>query len=73
MTVAGAWNVENLFRPGGEFGPADDAAYKAKIHELAATISRSGVDVLAVEEVGDPAALQDVAELLPAVLLRATS
>jgi hypothetical protein len=27
MTVAGAWNMENLFRPGGAFGPGDDEAY----------------------------------------------
>src|SRR5215510_12944084 len=57
MTVAGAWNVENLFRPGGDFGPRDDEAYQQKISGVA-------VDVLAVEEVGDPAALGDVAALL---------
>jgi endonuclease/exonuclease/phosphatase family metal-dependent hydrolase len=64
MTVAGAWNVENLFRPGGDFGPRDDETYKEKIRGLADTISRAGVDVLAVEEVGHPAALNDVAALL---------
>jgi hypothetical protein len=64
MTVAGAWNMENLFRPGGDFGPHDDEAYQAKIRGLADTISGAAVDVLAVEEVGDPAALDDVAALL---------
>jgi len=64
MTVAGAWNVENLFRPGGDFGPRDDEAYQQKIRGLADTISGTAVDVLAVEEVGDPAALGDVAALL---------
>ncbi len=64
MTVAGAWNMENLFRPGDDFGPHDDDAYQAKIHGLADTIGQTGADVLAVEEVGDPAALDDVAALL---------
>lgn len=64
MTVAGAWNVENLFRPGGAFGPHDDETYQVKIHGLAEIISQAGADVLAVEEVGDPAALDDVAALL---------
>ena len=64
MTVAGAWNMENLFRPGDDFGPHDGDAYQAKIHGLADTISQAGADVLAVEEVGDPAALDDVAALL---------
>ncbi|MEU6408369.1 endonuclease/exonuclease/phosphatase family protein [Microbispora sp. NPDC046933] len=63
MTVIGTWNVENLFKftPGGKFGPTSQAAYDAKIEGLAATITRAGVDVLAVEEVGDPDALADLA------------
>jgi endonuclease/exonuclease/phosphatase family metal-dependent hydrolase len=64
MTVAGAWNMENLFRPGGDFGPHDDQTYQEKIRSLADIIGQAGVDVLAVEEVGDPAALNDVAALL---------
>src|SRR5262249_36562517 len=51
MTVARAWNVENLFRPGGDFGPRDDEGYQQKIRGLADTISGAAVDVLAVEEV----------------------
>ncbi|GAA3240624.1 endonuclease/exonuclease/phosphatase family protein [Actinocorallia longicatena] len=64
MTVIGSWNLENLFRPGGAFGPKDEAAYRAKLRGLAATVRSVGADVLAVQEVGDPAALADlVAEL----------
>ncbi|MEW9533976.1 endonuclease/exonuclease/phosphatase family protein [Microbispora sp. NPDC049125] len=64
MTSAGTWNVENLFRPGGDFGPADQPSYDEKIRGIAETITRAGVDVLAVQEVGDPDALADVAGLL---------
>jgi hypothetical protein len=34
--MIGTWNLENLFRPGSEFGPKDEAA-----HEACATSSRS--------------------------------
>src|SRR5689334_11143273 len=60
MTVIGSWNLENLFRPGGPFGPKDEATYEAKVHGLAATIRSVGVDALAVQEVGDPRALSDL-------------
>jgi predicted extracellular nuclease len=62
MTVVGTWNVENLFkfRPGSKFGPTSQAAYDAKLKGLAATITASGVDVLAVEEVGDLEALDEL-------------
>jgi endonuclease/exonuclease/phosphatase family metal-dependent hydrolase len=60
MTVVGTWNVENLFRPGGEFGPDDERIYQEKIRGLAETITQAEADVVAVEEVGDPAALDDV-------------
>ncbi|TYK46876.1 endonuclease/exonuclease/phosphatase family protein [Actinomadura decatromicini] len=61
MTVVGTWNIENFFKPGGDFGPKDKAAYDAKLAGLAATIRTSGADVLAVEEVGDPDALAELA------------
>lgn len=64
MTVIGTWNMENLFRPGGGFGPRDDGTYTTKIHRLASTIGQAGLDVVAVQEIGDPAALNDVAALL---------
>lgn len=73
MTVAGAWNMENLFRPGGAFGPHDDGTYQAKIGDLAGTITQAGADVLAVEEIGSPDALNDVVALLGAGWTAVTS
>jgi len=26
MVAVGTWNLENLYRPGGQFGPQDQAA-----------------------------------------------
>ena len=54
MVVVGTWNLENLFRPGTEFGPSDDPAYEAKLAALAGVINRIATEVLAVQEVGDP-------------------
>jgi hypothetical protein len=51
--------LENLFRLDGD-GPPDQAAYEAKLASLAATITGIGPDVLAVQEVGDPEALDDL-------------
>lgn len=59
MRVA-TWNVENLFRPGSESGPDTDEAYQAKLTSLAGTITTMNPQVLAVQEVGDPAALDDL-------------
>jgi endonuclease/exonuclease/phosphatase family metal-dependent hydrolase len=64
MTVVGTWNLENLFMPGGDFGPRDETAYRRKLAGLARLIGDAGVDVLAVQEVGDPDALADLATLL---------
>jgi endonuclease/exonuclease/phosphatase family metal-dependent hydrolase len=64
MPVIGTWNLENLFRPGGDFGPRDDATYRAKLAALAATINTAKPDVLGVQEVGEPAALADLVALL---------
>ena len=60
MVAVGTWNLENLFRPGGEFGPPDEAAYEAKLASLAGVIDRLAPDVLGVQEVGDPLALADL-------------
>jgi hypothetical protein len=61
MTRIGTWNLQNLFRPGGgSGGPGDEEAYRAKLEALARMISGLDLDVLAVQEVGDPAALQDL-------------
>jgi endonuclease/exonuclease/phosphatase family metal-dependent hydrolase len=66
MTVVGTWNLENLFKPGTGFGPDSETVYREKLAGLAATIKAAGVDVLAVQEVGDPDALTDLAALLGA-------
>jgi endonuclease/exonuclease/phosphatase family metal-dependent hydrolase len=58
------WNVENLFRPGTPSGPRTQAAYDAKLQGLAATINDENPDALALQEVGDPAALDDLVQRL---------
>src|SRR5215831_6329209 len=58
------WNVENLFKPGAAQGPSTQAAYDAKIQALAATINDQAPDALAVQEIGDPAALDDLVQRL---------
>lgn len=64
MIAIGSWNLENLFRPGGDAGPTSQTAYRAKLAALAGTIAGLAPDVLAVQEVGPPVALADlVAEL----------
>ena len=62
--VVGTWNLENLFRPGSDAGPGDEKVYEAKLAELARVIGNIDPDVLAVQEVGDPEALDDLRELL---------
>ncbi|MEU6764367.1 endonuclease/exonuclease/phosphatase family protein [Streptomyces sp. NPDC046853] len=62
--LLGTWNLENLYRPGGKFGPKDKAAYEAKLASLAATIKALNPSVLGVQEVGDPEALADLAGML---------
>jgi hypothetical protein len=71
MLAVGTWNLEN--RPGSDFGPSDDGAYRAKLDALAATITRMSPDVLAVQEVGDPAALDDLVTRLDGDWHRAPS
>ncbi|WP_419994610.1 endonuclease/exonuclease/phosphatase family protein [Streptomyces boninensis] len=61
MALIGTWNLENLYRPGGPFGPPDKAAYEAKLDAIAAVVDRLRPDILAVQEVGDPGALADLA------------
>ena len=70
----GTWNLENLFRPGTDAGaPTDRTAYDAKLAALASTITALQPHVLAVQEVGDPAALDDLAALLPGTWHTATA
>ncbi|MDX2358688.1 endonuclease/exonuclease/phosphatase family protein [Dietzia sp. PP-33] len=58
MVRIGTWNLENLFTPDEE---SAQEAYEAKLDALAQTIGGLEPDVLAVQEVGDPAALEDLA------------
>ncbi|MGI5146832.1 endonuclease/exonuclease/phosphatase family protein [Plantactinospora sp. CA-294935] len=58
------WNVENLFRPGDEFGPDTAATYQAKIEALALTINSAGPTLVGLQEVGDPDALEDLVTAL---------
>jgi endonuclease/exonuclease/phosphatase family metal-dependent hydrolase len=56
----GTWNLENLFRPGGQFGPRQVSVYQDKLDGLAATITGMAPDLLGVQEVGAPEALDDL-------------
>ncbi|MBT3150758.1 endonuclease/exonuclease/phosphatase family protein [Streptomyces sp. CHD11] len=62
--LLGTWNLENLYRPGGPFGPGDQAAYESKLAALAAVITELDPVLLGVQEVGDPGALEDLAAML---------
>jgi endonuclease/exonuclease/phosphatase family protein len=64
MVVVATWNLENLFRPDSDFGPKTEDVYETKLSGLARVIGAMQPDVLAVEEVGDPDALADLAERL---------
>ncbi|MGW6546985.1 endonuclease/exonuclease/phosphatase family protein [Streptomyces massasporeus] len=62
--LIGTWNLENLYRPGGPYGPHDEAGYEAKLAALAAAITELDPTLLGVQEVGDPEALKDLAGML---------
>ena len=62
--VVATWNLENLFRPGSDEAPGGEQAYEAKLTELARVIGGIEPDVVAVQEVGDPEALDDLRERL---------
>ena len=62
--LLGTWNLENLYRPGGPYGPEDKAAYEAKLAALAASVTALDPTLLAVQEVGEPEALGDLVGLL---------
>ena len=51
MLTVMTWNVENFFTP----DPAHQGAYAVKVAQLAAVISAAAPDLVAVQEVGDPA------------------
>ena len=60
MVSIATWNVENLFTPNADSGPDGAAEFAAKADALAATITAMDPDVLALQEIGDPEALDDV-------------
>ncbi|MCX4761194.1 endonuclease/exonuclease/phosphatase family protein [Streptomyces sp. NBC_01275] len=60
--LLGTWNLENLYRPGGPYGPQDKAAYEAKLAALAVVVAALDPGVLGVQEVGEPEALADLLE-----------
>lgn len=60
MVRVGTWNVENLFLPGGDFGPPSQEAYDAKLDALAATITAQAPDVLGLQEIGETEALSEL-------------
>ncbi|WP_369168566.1 endonuclease/exonuclease/phosphatase family protein [Streptomyces sp. R28] len=62
--LLGTWNLENLYRPGGAFGPKDKATYETKLAALAATVTELDPALLAVQEVGEPDALRDLVGML---------
>jgi hypothetical protein len=53
------WNVENLFRPDDTDTSASET-YAAKLAYLAGLISGTGADVVALQEIGSPAAVEDL-------------
>jgi endonuclease/exonuclease/phosphatase family metal-dependent hydrolase len=58
------WNVENLFSLGNNFGSKTEAEYTQKLNSLASVILNLNPDVLAVQEVGDQEAFEDLLGLL---------
>ena len=61
MRVA-TWNLENLFAPHvSDVAPTTQTAYRAKLDALASIIDGLALDVVAVQEVGPPPVLSDLA------------
>ena len=60
MLTVTTWNVQNLFPAGSTDGPDTQPDYDAKLDALAATIATLAPDVLALQEIGDPACLDDL-------------
>jgi predicted extracellular nuclease len=71
--LLGTWNLENLYRPGGTFGPKDKTAYEAKLAALAAVITELDPTLLGLQEIGEPEALRDLIEMLGSGWTIATS
>jgi endonuclease/exonuclease/phosphatase family metal-dependent hydrolase len=58
------WNIENLFQFGDQGGPKTDDQYQQKLQSLAAVILKLDPDVVALQEIGSPPALDDLVALL---------
>ncbi len=54
------WNVENLFGVGGPAGVTTQPEYDQKLANIASKIAEHNPDVVALQEVGDPHALDDL-------------
>jgi endonuclease/exonuclease/phosphatase family metal-dependent hydrolase len=54
------WNVENLFKAGAPSGPTTAAAYETKLDGLATMLTNEAPDVVGLQEIGDPEALDDL-------------
>lgn len=63
MFTVMTWNVENLFRPDDPEGPTR-SAYEQKVAGLASMINQQAPDAVALQEVGTPAALDDLIAVL---------
>lgn len=63
MVTIGTWNLENFFRPGSG-GPKTKGEYAKKLNALSGVLTDLAPDVLAVQEVGAPEALTDLADNL---------
>lgn len=60
LTVA-TWNLENFSKPGTEGASCSEERYARKLDALAGVIEEISPDILAVQEVGRPEALDDLA------------
>ncbi len=58
------WNLENLFPVGHISGPKTPELYEQKMKNLSHTILGIAPDILAVQEVGDPASFADLQQRL---------
>ncbi len=58
------WNIENLFLAGNQFGPKTQADYTQKLQSLATVILEFEPDVLAVQEIGDLDAFEELVAML---------
>lgn len=60
MLTVTTYNVQNLYPAGSDFGPRTEQAYERKLDALADTVAALAPEVLALQEVGDPAVLTDL-------------